>query len=371
MEWVETTGKTIDEAKEAALDELGVDEQDAEVVVVEQERNGFLGIGRSEARVRARVRPSAPRPKRPQRGRRERGANRGSSSERGPAVHNGVAEDQQQPVPPGPRRRGANQAKSDKNGGIGTATPATAVAAGRRPAAENGGDVPELDGAAVDSSSASAEALSGAKRRRRRGGRGRGSGNGSGNADGAGRLARTSEEEEQMSVDQQAELAGSFVRGLVERFGLEATTEVEITEEQVAVAVTGEDLGLLVGPRGATLDAVQELTRTVVQRRGEEHGTRIVVDVAGFRARRAAALESFTRRVAGEVITSGTPEALEPMSAADRKIVHDVVNGIDGVETTSEGVDPRRYVVIRPTGAPVGAQGEDSDMDDLDDTAGD
>jgi len=154
-----------------------------------------------------------------------------------------------------------------------------------------------------------------------------------------------------MSVDQQAEIAGAFVRGVVERFGLDAATDVHVSEEHISVEVTGEDLGLLVGPRGATLDALQELTRTVVQRRGEEHGTRIVVDVAGFRARRAAALEAFTRRVADEVLASGSAEALEPMSAADRKIVHDVVNSIDGVETTSEGTDPRRYVVVRPAGS--------------------
>jgi spoIIIJ-associated protein len=151
-----------------------------------------------------------------------------------------------------------------------------------------------------------------------------------------------------MSVEQQAELAGTFVRGLVERFGIEATTEVAIGEDQVSVEVSGADLGLLVGPRGATLDAVQELTRTVVQRRGEEFGTRITVDVGGFRARRAAALEAFAGRVVAEVLESGVAEALEPMSAADRKIVHDAVNGVDGVETTSEGTEPRRYVVIRP-----------------------
>lgn len=175
-----------------------------------------------------------------------------------------------------------------------------------------------------------------------------------------------------MSVDQQAELAGSFVRGVVERFGLEATTEVKVAEEHVAVEVNGNDLGLLVGPRGATLDALQELTRTVVQRRGEEHGTRIVVDVAGFRARRAAALEAFARRVVEEVIASGTPEALEPMSAADRKIVHDVVNGAEGVETTSEGTEPRRYVVIRPTGVVTVSSGDgsgaDGDAEDAEDS---
>jgi len=151
-----------------------------------------------------------------------------------------------------------------------------------------------------------------------------------------------------MSIEQQGESVQQFVAGVVERFGLDATTTTRIDDGEIFVEVEGAELGLLVGPRGATLDSLQELARTVIQRRSEEHAARVTVDVAGFRARRTAALESFVRRVASEVLGSGTAEALEPMSAADRKIVHDTVNGIDGVATTSEGVEPRRYVVIRP-----------------------
>lgn len=164
-----------------------------------------------------------------------------------------------------------------------------------------------------------------------------------------------------MSVESQAAAAVAFVNGVVERFGLEAGTEVRTDEEHVFVSVSGADLGLLVGPRGATLDALQELTRTVVQRRGEEHTTRVVVDVAGYRAKRTAALEAFVRRVAIEVLESGAPQALEPMNPADRKVVHDTANGIDGVDTTSEGVEPSRYVVIRPTAAGPATPGLDAE----------
>ena len=73
------------------------------------------------------------------------------------------------------------------------------------------------------------------------------------------------------------------------------------------------------------------------------------VDVAGYRAKRRAALEAFTRKVVDEVLESGEERAMEPMGSIDRKTVHDTVNDIDGVETTSEGEDPRRYVVIRPS----------------------
>jgi spoIIIJ-associated protein len=151
-----------------------------------------------------------------------------------------------------------------------------------------------------------------------------------------------------MTVEQQSESVRQFVAGVVERFGFDAQTTVRIEDGDIFVDVEGAELGLLVGPRGATLDSLQELARTVIQRRTEEHAARVTVDVAGFRARRIAALETFVRRVADEVKSSGVAEALEPMSAADRKVVHDTVNELPGVVTTSEGVDPRRYVVIRP-----------------------
>jgi spoIIIJ-associated protein len=158
-----------------------------------------------------------------------------------------------------------------------------------------------------------------------------------------------------MPIEQQAELAERFVRGVVECFGLaDATTTVTVDESLVEVAVTGEGLGLLIGPHGSTLSALQELTRTVVQRRGTEHGTRIVVDVAGYRAKRAAALVQFTKSVAAEVLVSGRPHSLEPMSASDRKIVHDTVNEIEGVSTSSEGEEERRHVVIHAAAPATG-----------------
>jgi spoIIIJ-associated protein len=151
-----------------------------------------------------------------------------------------------------------------------------------------------------------------------------------------------------MSIEAQAELAESFVRGVVDSFGFSATVESSISDDVIQVRVAGEGLGLLVGPRGVTVDALQELTRTAVQHRSEEHAGRIHVDVAGYRARRAAALQDFARRVANEVLTSGVAQALEPMNAVDRKAVHDAVHEVDGVSTGSEGEEPRRYVMIRP-----------------------
>ena len=150
-----------------------------------------------------------------------------------------------------------------------------------------------------------------------------------------------------MSVEQQAETVTSFVQGVADNFGVVATTTYRIEDNYIFVEVNGEDLGLLIGQRGTTLEALQELARTVIQHRTEDQTARVILDVAGFRAKRAAALADFVRRVATEVVETGVAQALEPMGAADRKIVHDTVNEIEGVETTSEGIDPRRYVVIR------------------------
>ncbi len=156
--------------------------------------------------------------------------------------------------------------------------------------------------------------------------------------------------EESLTLEQQGEAACGFVAGLVREFGLTAEVDyAEIDEDTVQIAATGDDLGLLVGPRGATLAAVQDLTRTFVQRQSESRTDRILVDVGGYREKRSAALRRFTEGIVHEVKSSGEERALEPMSPADRKVVHDAVNEIEGVETRSDGVEPSRFVVIQPS----------------------
>lgn len=145
------------------------------------------------------------------------------------------------------------------------------------------------------------------------------------------------------------EVAETFLNGLVEAFGRGARLERRVLEEDTTeIAVEGDDLGLLIGQRGQTLSAVQELARTVVQRKAPGHTGRLVVDVAGYRRARRDALERFTRQVAEQVKETGVARVLEPMPPADRKVVHDTANTIDGVTTTSEGEEPRRHVVIVP-----------------------
>ncbi len=172
-----------------------------------------------------------------------------------------------------------------------------------------------------------------------------------------------------MPIEEQAEKARAFVAGLVESLGVQATTTVNVVDDEaIEIGVDGTGLGFLIGPRGATLAALQELTRTAVQRRSSEYGARIVVDVAGYRAKRAAALREFTRTIAEEVLASGVSHSLEPMSAADRKIVHDAVNEMAGVQTVSVGQDADRHVVISTIAAP--RRDEPVSVDDQVDGAG-
>lgn len=155
----------------------------------------------------------------------------------------------------------------------------------------------------------------------------------------------------EMDLDAQRDAVEEFLTDLLVAFGRsDARVDVSVAEDEALEAsVDGSELGLLVGQKGVTLQAVQELVRSMVQRRfvGQPHA-RVRVDVAGYRARRKEALARFAMSVAASVKESGVAKALDPMSSADRKVVHDTVNDIDGVVTTSEGEDSARRVVIRP-----------------------
>ncbi len=333
MEWVEASGRSLGEARESALDLLGVAEDDAEFVVLSEPKAGLFGRVRGEARVQARVRPVAPPPKRGRRQRPDR-----KSSDQGGSKDGGE------------RRNGNGKAKGgdgDRNGS-GRKKDEAAKGADARSGNETRSDEPPPSGERSD----------GRSRQRNRRGNGS-SANGSGRS-GSGQQVRkrtgdSPEEkegivEESLTIEEQGQAGKQFVAGLIEEFGLEADVQFrELDEETVEVTAGGDDLGLLVGPRGATLSAIQDLTRTFVQRQSENRTDRILVDVGGYREKRSAALRRFTEGIVAEVKESGAERALEPMSAADRKVVHDAVNEIDGVRTRSEGEDPSRYIVIEPT----------------------
>lgn len=252
MEWVETTAETIEEAKNLALDQLGVAEDDAEFEVIEEPKQGLFGRTRGEARVRARVRPTTPRAKAD---RRDAGRKRQKSGK--------------------PQERRREQA----------------------PRAERPPRAPRPDTPPVDPTTVSAAAT-------------------------------------------------TFLEGLIQSAGVTGSVQVTVSGEDIDLNVTGDGVEMFVGPKGSTLLAIQDLTRVVSQRRLGDHDTHLRVDIAQYRERRREALGRFARKVADDVIASGQPRVLEPMNAADRKIVHDALIDVAEVATRSQGQDPHRRVVV-------------------------
>ena len=130
---------------------------------------------------------------------------------------------------------------------------------------------------------------------------------------------------------------------------LGAPVRIDISEddEQLTATLTGPELGLVIGKRGQTIDAIQYLATAIVFR-GLEERKSILVDAAGYRDRRRATLEQQADRAASEALAAGGSVALDPMSAVERKIVHVHLQEREDVETASEGNEPNRFVVVRP-----------------------
>jgi spoIIIJ-associated protein len=118
----------------------------------------------------------------------------------------------------------------------------------------------------------------------------------------------------------------------------------------VTVTCTGSDLGLLIGKHGQTIDAIQYLANAIVFRGQADGRKAIVVDAAGYRDRRKASLDALAVRSAERAVSGGERVELEPMTAVERKVVHVRLKDYPGVETSSEGTEPNRFVVIRPSG---------------------
>jgi spoIIIJ-associated protein len=129
--------------------------------------------------------------------------------------------------------------------------------------------------------------------------------------------------------------------------GLPCRIVVREDEESLVATVEGDELGLLIGRHGQTIDSIQYLANAIVWR-GSEDRKRLVVDAAGYRARREETLEREAVRAAERVAETGEPVQLEPMSAIERKVVHERLKEHPGVATSSDGAEPHRYVVISP-----------------------
>ena len=275
MEWVETTGRTTEEAKDHALDQLGVDESDAEFEILEEPRPGLFGRVRGEARVAG---PGPP----------DRPASEGRAAGIGAASATTPLRRARTAMRPRRRRR--------------TVRPPEGEDAPRRPARPTAATQPNEEITMNDG---------------------------------------------EHSIEDVEAGATAFLDGLLDAFGLQATvTASQPADGEIEVAIEGEGLGLLVGPKGQTLLAIQDLTRLVAQRHVGPGSPRLGVDVGGYRQRRVEALQRFSRQVAEQVLESGQSKALEPMAAADRKVVHDALTDVAGVSTMSEGEEPYRRVVI-------------------------
>ena len=282
MEWVEITATTIEDAKALALDRLGIDDGDAEFEIVEEPKAGLFGRTRGEARVRARIKPNSVRAKADRRDRRGKPAGE-RTGERSTKPRQERTERSD---------RGERQERSDrgprKERAPRQARPERAPRAERAPRE----DLPPVDPTTVSA------------------------------------------------------VATTFLEGLVSAAGLKGSVSAKVEGENIDIDVLGDDLGFLVGTKGATLLALQDLTRVVSQRRLGDHETRLRVDVAGYREKRREALSRFALKVAEDVKTSGQARALEPMNSSDRKIVHDALTEVEGISTRSEGSDPFRRVVV-------------------------
>jgi spoIIIJ-associated protein len=295
VEWVEVRGPSVEKAVEAALSELGLESRDEADVEVMQEpqRGGFLGLRGQDAvvRVKRKERSGAGGGGRTRRTRGGNGSG-GRSASAKPAEGGPRAES----APRAPRE---SQARNSGTRAAATPRPAAASRPAERP-----------------------------KPRER-----------------APRPPRDDDDREETPIEEQSADIRRFLVGLLAAFGLEGEVKERIEDGAIHIDVVGEQTEALVGPKGSIVQAALELCRTIVQRRTMD-GAKIRLDIAGYTERRREALRIYTTRLADKVKAEGGEVMLEPMNAADRKVVHDTVAEIDGVRSFSEGEEPRRSVVI-------------------------
>jgi spoIIIJ-associated protein len=148
-------------------------------------------------------------------------------------------------------------------------------------------------------------------------------------------------------LEHEGEIAADYLEGLLDILDLDGDLDLDVEGDRAVVEIVGDHLDNLVGPRGTTLEALQELTRlAVLQQTGER--SRLMLDIGGFRARRRAELAKLGETVAKRVLDTGEQERLAPMTPFERKVVHDAVAAVEGVRSESEGEEPQRRVVVLP-----------------------
>ena len=282
MEWIETTGKSVNEALDLALDRLGIHKDEIDYEILDEGKKGVFGIGGTEARIKARVKPIS----------REKPKDRKSrnDSRRSPKKDNAKNTSKAKPA--------AKDAVKEKPKAA--AKPKTAKKEEKMEDENNNTEIAEE------------------KQVREYG----------------------------APIETQAKYAEDFLAGLVKYFDDDVKITSVLDEDSVTVSVAGNNVGLLIGSRGTTLFAVEELMRAVVQAKVGGYTARMYLDMGGYRETRKKALTDFAQSLVEKVKESGRSQVLEPMIASDRKVIHDFIAEIEGVSTTSEGYDPKRRVVV-------------------------
>ena len=328
MEWIETTGSSVDAAKEIALDRLGVAEDELDYEILVEPTSALFGLRRTDARLRARVRPVSLRPKDERRDRGRRRGKKGGSDQPVESKQTKRRSNRSTESPKNPDGQGTTNRKSGKSGHSGS--PSSSREQGGRVRDKRPKTSPAKGSSKRDNERSNQRSLE----KRNIHGTTRGD-------------QKKGTEAKQMNLETQARTTEDFVRGLLERMGLDARVVSSIEEDRLLVEAQGLNLGLAIGQRGETVRAITQLARTRIQRMsdGDAEGS-LVVDIGGYRERRRSFLAEFASNQAEEVLADGRPRALEPMNASDRKVVHDAVADIQGVVTQSEGSDMERHVVI-------------------------
>ena len=304
MEWIETTGSTVDEAKDRALDRLGIAEDDMQFEIIEEGSNSLFRLKRKEARLRARVKPVNTNPKFDRR-KRDKKQGRGGKNNNGSAntKNNTARKNTKKDNSRENNKKTFNNNKTDKNAANVRKKRDTDIKSTKKGSSKTDSETRNIDEEAV--------------------------------------------KKNKMNLEEQAEITEDFVSGLLERMGLQARVVSSIEDNRAVVQAQGLNLGLAIGPRGETVRAITQLSHTMIQRLsdGEAEG-KLTVDIGGYRERRRTFLAEFAVNQANEVLEDGNPIALDPMNASDRKVVHDAVSDVEGVATRSEGSDYDRHVVI-------------------------
>lgn len=301
MTVLEYTGKTVNEALANALNDLRLRKDDVDITVLSEGSKGFLGIGAKEARIRVRRK-------------------------------DGQAFDQAPPAKPAAQPARPAQAPKDAQAAPEKApAPAqpTAAPAPAKPAKDNGTEISIIelsdeDPAERPQADTPTEATP---------------------AEAIPAEARSTADHDN---DANAEDIGlQYLAPIFAKLNVQPIVRYSETDEEIRFEIEGDDVGILIGRRGETLNALQFLLSLVINRRMKEH-KRIILDCENYRSRRADTLDRLALRMASKAKDTGRRVSLEPMSAAERRLVHLALEGVDGIKVESIGEEPNRRIVIYP-----------------------